>query len=97
MDEHLISKICVLYDLGEPTSEVRAVKGGLIHKMWRLQTTKGEYAIKELNLRIQDLDSNISSENSIQKAQELTESIAQAFLERGVPAVTALKAGSEYV
>lgn len=97
MNENLISRICELYHLGRFTGEVHAVQGGLIHKMWHIQTTQGEYAIKELNIRIQDLDSNISSKNSIQKAYELTESIAQAFLESGIPAVAALKIENEYV
>ena len=97
MHENLISRICKLYNLGRLKGDVRAVQGGLIHKMWHIQTTQGEYAIKELNLKIQELDSNISSENSIQKTYELTESIAQAFLESGIPAVAALKAGNEYV
>jgi thiamine kinase-like enzyme len=97
MNKNVILSICEAYDLGVPKGAVSAVRGGLIHKMWRLETVRGTYAIKELNLKIQDLDPNISSENSIQQAYALTESIAQAFLDIGIPAVAALRAGNELV
>ena len=45
----IFNKICLQLDLGEMTSEPTQLKGGFMHKMYSLFTTKGKYAIKLLN------------------------------------------------
>ena len=42
-------KICLQLDLGEIITEPTQLKGGFMHKMYSLCTTKGKYAIKLLN------------------------------------------------
>ena len=37
------------FDLGEPLAPLRAVEGGRSHLMWRLRTTAGDWAVKQLN------------------------------------------------
>ena len=47
-----IEQLCQKYDLGEPVTTPRQVTGGLLHKMYHVQTNQGEYAIKLLNPEI---------------------------------------------
>jgi Ser/Thr protein kinase RdoA (MazF antagonist) len=44
-----INKFCEKYNLGSPSEEPVMVTGGLMHKMYRVVTEKGRYAIKVLN------------------------------------------------
>lgn len=46
---NIFNKICLQLDLGEITAEPTQLKGGFMHKMYSLFTTKGKYAIKLLN------------------------------------------------
>lgn len=41
--------VCEAFDLGRPVAPLRAVQGGLSHRMWRLETVRGCFAVKELN------------------------------------------------
>lgn len=45
-------KLCSSLKLGELTSEPSAISGGLLHKMFAVETTQGKYAIKALNPQI---------------------------------------------
>ena len=45
----IFNKICLQLDLGEIIAEPTQLKGGFMHKMYSLFTTKGKYAIKILN------------------------------------------------
>ena len=44
-----INKLCKKYNLGCPTEEPVMITGGLLHKMYRVETDQGKYAIKVLN------------------------------------------------
>ena len=44
-----LEKICNKYNLGYLEKEPELVTGGLMHKMYHVSTTQGEYAIKQLN------------------------------------------------
>ena len=44
-----IEKLCSYCQLGQMIGEPRAVSGGLMHRMYRVSTDKGVYAIKQLN------------------------------------------------
>ena len=44
-----IEKLCSHCQLGQMIGEPRAVSGGLMHRMYRVSTNKGVYAIKQLN------------------------------------------------
>ncbi|MBQ6787427.1 MAG: phosphotransferase [Lachnospiraceae bacterium] len=47
--EQKIMYLCTKYNLGNVTSKPVMITGGLLHKMYRVVTDKGEYAIKVLN------------------------------------------------
>lgn len=44
--------LCRHADLGQPLAEPTAVTGGLLHRMYALETTRGRYAVKLLNPEI---------------------------------------------
>ncbi len=77
--------ICTELQLGsskEVAIEVYGSRGG--HIMWRVNTDKGSYAIKQL---APDVD--LKNERMITK-YELSESIAYRFIQFGIPAVSGL-------
>ena len=44
-----MNKLCRLLHLGEPVAEPRPISGGLLHKMFRVETARGVFAVKALN------------------------------------------------
>src|SRR5436305_2660538 len=78
-----IARLCTVYDLGNPVCEPETVSGGVLHRMWRLTTTRGVYAVKQLNPAIM-------RKPHIYEAYRLTERIAAALATHDIPAVTAL-------
>lgn len=84
MNENLLLEICERYHLGIPTKELSRVSGGLIHKMWCLETDKGKYAIKQL-------DSAIMEKADMQARFELSESTGRKLLNKGIPVVIGLE------
>lgn len=77
--------LCVRYNLGEPTAEPVPVTGGLIHRLYRIETTTGTYAVKRLNPEI------VGYENSRDNFRR-SEALAAVFAAAGIPAVLALDA-----
>ena len=49
MDDTTIGAICDLFDLGTPFSAAVPIRGGLSHRMWRLDTDRGAFAVKQMN------------------------------------------------
>lgn len=45
-------KLCKVMQLGELVREPEAISGGLLHRMFSVETTKGKYAVKALNPQI---------------------------------------------
>ena len=68
--------------------EPQSIQGGLLHRVWRLQTSLGVYAVKQLNPAIM-------RKTDIRDAYRLTERIAAVMAARGVPAAFALNAMRE--
>ena len=62
----------------------QAVQGGMLHQIWRLHTSQGVFAVKQLN-------PVIMGKGGMRDAYRLTEHIAEAMAVRGVPAAVALK------
>ena len=69
--------------LGNPLQEPQAVSGGLLHRVWRLDTTQGTFALKQLNTAIMQ-------KPHIYDSYRLSERIATAMAAQGIPAVAAL-------
>lgn len=59
------------------------VSGGLIHRMWRLDTSQGSFAVKEL-------DSAIMARPGVHADYVQSEKIAAALQSKGIPVATAL-------
>lgn len=84
MDTAQTARLCAVFGLGEPIYTPQAVQGGMLHRLWRLHTSHGVFAIKQLN-------PVIMRKVGIRNAYRLTERIAEAMSVRGVPAIVALK------
>jgi thiamine kinase-like enzyme len=74
--------ICDTYSLGDFLS-VEQVHGGLVHTLWKMNTTAGPYAVKELRPDMQERE-NAHTEFA------LGEKTALYFKEHRIPAVPAL-------
>lgn len=84
MDELMLAELCRRCALGEPLAPAEPVSGGLLHRMYRLQTTQGRFAVKVLSpivMQYADVRENF----------RLSERIARAIVAAGLPAITALE------
>jgi len=88
--EHL-QYLCSRLDLGTSQSELSRVYGGFHHRMWRLETDRGLYAIKQLS---PDTD---LSQSDASNHYNMTEAIAEKFACHGIAAIFALRYGDEYL
>lgn len=86
-----IKAICHHFNLGTPIQAPTRVHGGLLHIMWRLDTDKGSYAIKQLS---KDID--LQNEQVI-KNYELSEQIASNFIAQNIPGVCALSQSDKHL
>ena len=85
MNHHQLTNLCNTFDLGTLLNAPKRVSGGLLHKMWRINTDEVSYAIKQLSSHI-----NLANEAVI-KNYDLTEEIASNFSDLGIPAISAIK------
>ena len=80
-----INKFCEKYNLGSPSEEPVMVTGGLMHKMYRVITGQGQYAIKVLNPDIMQrpdaLQNMINSEKISNELKEVVSLIAAKSLD----------------
>jgi thiamine kinase-like enzyme len=83
LDKNQIAEICSAFHLGNPVNDIVPVRGGLIHRMWRLDTNSGSYAIKEL-------DAAIMKRPRIHESYIQSEEISAALKRQNIPAETAL-------
>jgi Ser/Thr protein kinase RdoA (MazF antagonist) len=91
MNHTQLTKLCKAFELGTPINVPQKVLGGLLHIMWRINTDKGSYAVKQLS---PDID--LRNETII-KNYNLTEEIASRFLEHEIPAISAIKHAGKYL
>jgi thiamine kinase-like enzyme len=83
VNKNQISKICEAFDLGTMFNEPIPVSGGLIHRMWRINTNRGSFAIKEL-------DPIIMQRPGIYEIYIQSEKIAASLKSKQIPAATAI-------
>ncbi len=81
-DLELLEKICRRYHLGALTEEPRRLGGGFLHKMYRLFTTKGRYALKLLNPFIMQRSTAMENYRTAEALEHLLE-------EKGLPIIPA--------
>jgi thiamine kinase-like enzyme len=91
MNHSNLINLCNELELGIPLSPPKRVHGGLLHTMWRINTEEASYAIKQLSPDIK------LKNKSIIENYNLTEEIATRFVERGIPAICALKPSGKYL
>jgi thiamine kinase-like enzyme len=84
-------ELCARLDIGTPQHELSRVYGGFHHKMWRLETDRGSYAVKQLSA-----DTDLSQADVIEH-YNVAEVIAEMFSGYGLSAVFALKRGAYYL
>ncbi len=77
-------EICSWLDLGLPLGTASPVPGGLLHHMWRLETTTGVWAVKDLN-------PEIIRRPGIADVYRESERIARHVAAAGLPAIPALQ------
>ena len=89
MENHdILEKICEQYQLGELICEPVRLKGGFMHKMFSLFTSKGKYAVKLLNPYIMERKDALGN---FQIAEEL-----ELMLEKNnIPIILALIFGGK--
>lgn len=56
-----LEKFCFKYNLGRLSQSISKVSGGLLHQMYRVKTTQGEFAIKILNPNIMKRSTALSN------------------------------------
>ncbi len=83
MNKSQLVKICQAFELGTIIGDATSVNGGLIHKMWRINTSHGRFAIKELNAAIMQRP-------NIREHYCQTEIISAAIACQKIPAIPAL-------
>ncbi|OMD37212.1 aminoglycoside phosphotransferase family protein [Paenibacillus odorifer] len=75
--------LCAKYKLGNLKNEPEQVTGGLLHRMYRLQTDKALYAVKALNPQIMQRDTAMYN-------YTLSEKVANMAYQNGINAVPAI-------
>ncbi|MCS5711939.1 phosphotransferase [Candidatus Berkiella aquae] len=88
---NFIEAVCVHFSLGKLIKPPQRVYGGLLHVMWRVDTDKASYAVKQLSK-----DINLTNERVV-KNYELSERIASRFVAQGIPGVSAIEKSGKYL
>lgn len=88
-EESLLKKFCEEYNLGSLIS-ISQLTGGLMHKMFKVETTNGIYAIKILNPEVMKRDTAYN--NFV-----VSETIANKAKRNGVPVSSALKINDNFI
>ncbi|MEJ2531301.1 MAG: phosphotransferase [Halioglobus sp.] len=86
-----LEQLCAALDIGPQIGALSGVSGGYHHRMWRLESQRGSYAVKQLSV-----DADVSDADTVEH-YNVTETIAETFAGRGVPAVYAIKQGETYL
>jgi len=84
-----MNRLIEYLNLGTVVKEIAQVTGGLLHKMYRVSTDKGEYAVKVLNPEI--MKRPVALQNTVN-----SEKIAAAF-QTMIPVVAALEINGKQV
>ncbi len=90
MSDIFAADVCHRYRLGTLIVSPQLVTGGLLHRMYRLETNKGCFAVKVL-------DAGIMQKPGIRDEFRRSEHIATIFASEGLPAVTALAVEQDMV
>ena len=84
-----IEKFCKEYNFGEVLN-IKKINGGLMHKMFRIDTTKGIYCIKVLN-------PEVMSRSEAYNNFVVSESVSNLANKNGIPVSSALDIDGNYI
>ncbi len=84
LGEAATQEICAWLNLGMPVGTPSAVSGGLLHRMWRLETTNGVFAVKDLN-------PEIIASPGVPEVYRVSERIVRSAVAAGIPAIPAMQ------
>lgn len=84
-------QLCRLLQLGEVQGKPTRLSGGFHHLVWRLQTSRGVYVVKQLAPDVDLADPGTAAHFNA------TERVAQSFASHGVGAIHALPHGEDYL
>lgn len=73
MDLELLKIICQQWDLGTLECELLPLKGGLMHRMYSLFTSKGRYAVKLLNPYVMKRDTAQDNYRTAERLERILE------------------------
>ena len=90
MNEAQIQMICKRLHVETPLNLPTRVYGGLVHKMWRIQSGELSFAIKQLG-------NHINFTAAVKKEFNLTEEIAHQYAQENIPAIGAIKTNGSYL
>ena len=76
--------------LGTALIHFEPLLGGAIHKMWKVETEHGHFAIKEIN-------DHITEKPTFLESYEISEQISDLLHQNGIPSVSALKINNHYL
>jgi thiamine kinase-like enzyme len=82
---HHIRELCARLAIGVPMRSLSPVQGGFHHRMWRLQTDKAVFAVKQLS------DDTDLANPQVIKHFNLTETVAESFAAHGICSISALQ------
>ncbi len=91
MNHNHLKHLSQHFNLGQPVKLPKRVHGGLLHIMWRLDTDKGSYAIKQLS---KDID---LKNKQVIKNYELSERVASHFVAQGIPGICAIAQSGKHL
>jgi thiamine kinase-like enzyme len=86
-----IEQLCCLFDLGHFKGTLNRVSGGFHHRMWRLETDNGCFAVKQL---ADDMDMRDTATVARMNATEAT---AREFSRHGIPALSSLHVDEQHL
>lgn len=90
MDIDIFIEICSQLNLGKLLDKPTRIFGGLLNKLYKIKTTNGYFAVKQLLHK--DID-----KPQILHRYELSEQIAAKFKELNIPTIEALKHHNKYI
>ena len=88
--QHL-ERLCNVLGVGPPDRALAGVTGGYHHRMWRLESQRGTFAVKQLSV-----DADVNDADTVEH-YNVTETIAETFASHGVPAIFALGHDGNYL
>lgn len=88
LDLPVSEQLCRHYGLGDPVGESERIQCGLRHRMYRLRTARGEFAVKLLS-------ANALEAPGERERVRMGEQVAAAVAAAGLPAVAALQIEGE--